>query len=195
MPDKGGYGPGQTANPAAREYTKPGRQTRGDAVGPGVNQDPLNDPFNYLKLGEDSGYLGHFKEEKFLEEGHNTSAAGLAGKKAKLESLAGGATKQAAKQAGRTARQTAYNTEHPVKASMAQGRASVKAARVGVKLAKATGGDVAAAKAGVKSAKTTRTLNNVAARKDPNAAGMERKAAKVSRLTKKLSRVKGTYSA
>lgn len=33
-----------------------------------------NDPFDYLKgaIGKDHGYLGHFKQEKFLRKGHNT---------------------------------------------------------------------------------------------------------------------------
>lgn len=32
-----------------------------------------NDPFSYLKLTKDHAYLGHFCNEKYLEEGHNTS--------------------------------------------------------------------------------------------------------------------------
>lgn len=48
MPKNTGYGPGN----------------KGPAKG-------ANDPFSYVKLTKDHGYLGHFRKEKFIEEGHN----------------------------------------------------------------------------------------------------------------------------
>lgn len=195
---------GTSAGPRARVQGKD--KSGSEQAGSG------GDAFGYLKTqGPNFAYLGHFRQEKFLEEGHNTA------KKPKLADDSGYKPPvptistplpppgtPASNVSRRGARKAAYDFEHPVRAAQSAGRTAVKSAKLGVKLARATGGDVSAARAAVSGAKQARRSSVTAAIANPESARSERavrvatrttarKAATATRLRKRINKLGGSY--
>jgi hypothetical protein len=116
---------GYTKNPTENAY--PGStKNRGGDWDSGRRQG--GDPFSYLKVEPEHAYLEHFRARKVLEEGHNTrrvrriAASGQAVDPSVNPVLAAKVERRRA--------QVAAASGGPVAPTVAEGRASVRAAKV-----------------------------------------------------------------
>jgi len=138
------------------------------------------DPFAYLKLTPDHAYLGRFRQEKILEEGHNTRAK----KRAKvLATTPGGYATRHAGEATVVTKKTrrgadVYTARSVERISKKTAKAAIRAGgEAGAKVAAAR--PVLAAKVAAREAGAGRQERRAmvrAARKSPESASSERQA-------------------
>lgn len=139
------------------------------------------DPFAYLKLGPNHAYLGHFRSQKFLQEGHNQAVmetgGGFRTPAPALSRRVGGSRLRQTKTAGvvKFRGKKVLLSERPVLAARAAGRAALGEAKR-ARRAAAPGAERKTARAAVQSVRAAKHAGVVSARRGAESAVSERRA-------------------